>query len=54
MLIKVFYFDFSILQAHQVCNPLTTTTRYPPPPAHTTTPPHRMNLQFTTSISPNA
>ena len=44
MLIKVFYFDFSILQAHLVWNPLSTTTRFPPPPAHTSTPPHRMNL----------
>ena len=31
VLIKVFDFDFSILQAHQVLHPLPTTTHYPPP-----------------------
>ena len=33
VLIKVFDFDFSILQAHQVLHPLPTTTHFPPPPA---------------------
>ena len=32
VLIKVFDFDFSILQAHQVLHPLPATTHYPPPP----------------------
>ena len=36
VLIKVFDFDFSILQAHQVLHPLRTTTHYPPPFPHRT------------------
>ena len=35
VLIKVFDFDFSILQAHQVLHPLLTTTHCPPDSLHT-------------------